>query len=145
MQSRREKGFQDPLAAVGSDGLGGVVERAMKLAALDRRLRQSLPPELAANCRLANVAGDRLVFLVNSPVWKTRLRMHAEDLRHAASGLGLRISEVTAKVATMQPVPPGAAPRLPLSASARDHLLAAAQSIADPELRARFLELASLS
>jgi len=143
MQSRREKGFQDPLAAAGSDALGGVVERALKLAELDRLLRQSLPPELAGHSRLANVAGDRLVFLVDSPVWKTRLRMHAEDLRHAASQAGLRIREVTAKVATMLPVPPGAAPRLPLSASARDHLLAAAQSIADPELRARFLELAS--
>jgi hypothetical protein len=144
MQSRRDKSFQDPLSAAGSDALGGVVERALKLASLDRQLRQSLPPELAANCRLANVAGDRLVFLVASPVWKTRLRLHAEDLRQAASQVGLRIREVTAKVATMQPVPPGAAPRLPLSASARDHLLAAAQSIDDPELRARFLELASL-
>lgn len=144
MQSRRDKDFKDPLAAVGSHALGGVVKRAMRLAQLDRQLRQSLPPELASQCWLANVAGDRLVFMVTSPVWKTSLRMHAEDLRQAALQAGLRISEVTAKVATMQPVPPGAAPRLPLSAAARDHLLAVAQTIDDPELRARFLQLASM-
>lgn len=144
MQPPRERPFTDPLSAAGH-GLGSVVERAKQLAALDRRLRQSLPPDLAANCRLANVSGDRLVFLVTSPVWKTSLRMHAADLRHAALQAGLRISEVTAKVATMQPVPPDAAPRLPLSAAAREHLGAAAQTIDDPELRANFLKLASYS
>jgi len=145
MQKPRGKPFTDPLAAAGQDVLGGVVERARVLARLDRQLRQSLPPELAANCRLANVAGDRLVFLVASPVWKTALRMHAADLRHAALQAGLHISEVTAKVATMQPVPPDAAPRLPLSDTARRHLDAASQCIDDPELRAKFAKLASYS
>jgi len=145
MQSHRGKPFTDPLTAVGLDSLAGIVERANTLAELDRRLRQSLPPELAANCRLANVSGDRLVFLVTSPVWKTSLRMHAAELRDAALQAGLRISEVTAKVATMLPVPPDAAPRLPLSATAREHLGAVAQTIDDPELRARMLKLASFS
>ncbi len=111
---------------------------------LDRRLRLSLPRALAQQCRLANVRDDRLVFLVSSPVWKTKLRLHADVLVDAARLAGLPARSLTVKVATMQPVPPNAAPRLPLSQAARDALRATAESVADPELRAQLLLLASV-
>lgn len=37
-------------------------------------------PALAAHCRLANVTGDRLVFVVDSPVWNAKLRLASAHL-----------------------------------------------------------------
>ena len=125
--------------------LTSVIERAKQLDALDRRLRQSLPPALAAHVRLGNVRDGRLVFLVSSPVWKAKLRLHADALRDAAAAAGLQASGMTVKVATMQPVPPDAAPRTPLSPAARETLRAAAFATADPELRDQLLRMASLA
>jgi hypothetical protein len=125
--------------------LASVIERAKQLDALDRRLRQSLPPALAGHVRLGNVRDGKLVFLVSSPVWKAKLRLHADALRDAAAAAGLVASGMTVKVATMQPVPPDAAPRTPLSASARETLRAAAGAVADPELREQLLRMASLA
>ncbi len=122
----------------------GVVARALLLQALDRQLRQCLPEDVAGQCRLANVHPDRLVFLTSSATWKARLRLHEPELVAAAAVAGIQVGRVVVKVATMQVVPPDAAPRKPLSQAARDHLRAAAQSIADPELRAQLLQLASL-
>lgn len=125
--------------------LSSVIERAKQLDALDRRLRQSLPSALAAHVKLGNVRDGRLVFLVTSPVWKAKLRLHADALRDAAAAAGLTASGMTVKVATMQPVPPDAAPRTPLSSPARETLRAAAASVADPELRDQLLRMASLA
>jgi len=131
----------DCQAAGGGDGL---IARALLLQTLDRQLRQCLPEDIAQNCRLANVHPDRLVFLTPSPTWKARLRLHEADLVAAAAVAGIQVGRVVVKVATMQVVPPDAAPRKPLSESARDTLRAAAHSIADPELRAQLLQLASI-
>lgn len=137
-------GFLDPLAAVKEAGLGRVIERALLLDALDRQLRHCLPSALADHCRLGNVRDGTLVFLVGSPVWKAKLRLHADDLLEAARAAGLPARELVLKVATMQPAPPDAAPRLPLSRAARDALRAAAETIKDPELRAKLIALASV-
>lgn len=139
-----QPGPQDPLEAVRETGLGRLVERALWLDALDRKLRHCLPPALADHCRLGNVRDGTLVFLVGSPVWKAKLRLHADDLLEAARAAGLPARELVLKVATMQPVPPDAAPRLPLSQSARDALRATAETITDPELRAKLIALASI-
>jgi hypothetical protein len=125
--------------------LGSLVERARMLDALDRQLRQSLPEPLRLQCRLANVRADRLVFLVSSPVWSAKLRLHADALLGAAAAVGLQVSSLTVKVATMQPVPPDQTPLTPLSPAARASLRAAAGAVADPELRDRLLRLASLA
>jgi hypothetical protein len=131
------------LAKEGS--LGSLVERVHMLDALDRQLRQSLPEALRQQCRLANVRADRLVFLVNSPVWSAKLRLHADALFRAAAAVGLEVGSLTVKVATMQPVPRDQAPHTPLSPAARDALRAAAGAVADPELKDRLLHLASLA
>ena len=145
MQPTAKPPLQDALQSVLSGDLRSVVERARMLEALDRRLRQSLPAALAPHVRLANVRDGRLVFLVTSPVWKAKLRLHADALRDAAVAAGLQPSGMTVKVATMLPVPPAAASRTPLSPSARETLRAAAETLTDPELRDQLLRMASLA
>ena len=145
MQSKAKPTFRTALSAALSSDPGHLVERAMQLHALDRQLRQSLPEPLASHVKLGNLRDDRLVFLVDAPVWSARLRLYADILLDAARAAGLRASSITVKVATMQPVPPDAAPLSPLSPSARETLRAAAAAIQDVELKSRLLQLASLA
>jgi hypothetical protein len=145
MQPASKSPLKSALSSVLAGDLGSVVERARMLEALDRQLRQSLPAALAPHVRLGNVRDGRLVFLVTSPVWKAKLRLHADALRAAAVAAGLQPTGMTVKVATMLPVPPAAASRTPLSPSARETLRAAAENIADPELREQLLRMASLA
>ena len=145
MQSKAKPTFRTALSAALSSDPGHLVERAMQLHALDRQLRQSLPEPLASHVTLGNLRDDRLVFLVDAPVWKARLRLYADILVDAARAAGIRASGITVKVATMQPVPPDAAPLSPLSLSARETLRAAAAATQDEELKSRLLQLASLA
>jgi hypothetical protein len=145
MQPASKTPFLAALKGATSGDLASVIERARSLDALDRKLRQSLPAAVAAHVRLGNVRDGRLVFLVDSPVWKAKLRLYVDVLRDAAAAAGLQASGLTVKVATMQPVPPDAAPRSPLTPTARDNLRAAAAAVADPELRDQLLRLASLA
>ncbi len=145
MQSKAKPTFRTALSAALSSDPGHLVERAMQLHALDRQLRQSLPEPLASHVKLGNLRDDRLVFLVDAPVWNARLRLYADILLDAARAAGLRASSITVKVATMQPVPPDAAPLSPLSPSARETLRAAAAATQDEELKSRLLQLASLA
>lgn len=142
---RTVQAFQEALRSATSGDLGSVIERAKTLDALDRRLRQSLPPALAAHVRLGNLRDGRLVFLVSSPIWKAKLRLHADVLRDAAAAAGLTACGMTVKVATMQPVPAGTTSHTPLSATARETLRAAAATVSDPELRDQLLRMASLA
>ncbi|WP_027080823.1 DUF721 domain-containing protein [Luteimonas mephitis] len=110
------------LDALLGDAVGGnPIRRAMWLDELDRRLSPLLPPSLAAHARLANVDGDRLVYLVDSPVWHARLRLASSELIDAARSLGL---DVTRFVVRTTKLVPGAQAQsgpavLPVSATAR--------------------------
>jgi hypothetical protein len=137
--------FRPALGADSEPRLRSLADRVKWLDALDQLLRQSLPPELASRCRLANFRAGRLVFLVDTAALSTRLRLHTPPLLEAARKAGLDASTLTVKVATMQPVPPDATPRTPLSPAAGKTLRATADSIEDPELRAQLLRLASLA
>jgi hypothetical protein len=137
--------FRAPVLAATAGDLGSVIERARTLRELDKRLRQSLPEPLASHVRLGNVRDGRLVFLVDSPVWKAKLRLYADVIRDAASAAGLVTSGMTVKVATMLPVPPDAASLSPLTQAARDSLRAAAATVDDPELKSQLLTLASMA
>ena len=145
MQRPTQSTFSAPVTAATSSDLGSVIERANQLRQLDRRLRQSLPEPLASHVRLGNVRDGRLVFLVDSPVWKAKLRLYADVIRDAATAAGLAPSGMTVKVATMLAVPPDAAPPSPLTPAARDTLRAAAATVTDPELKSQLLHLASLA
>lgn len=137
--------FRAPLPAATAGDLGSVIERAALLRTLDKKLRQSLPEPLASHVRLGNMRDGRLVFLVDSPVWKAKLRLYADVIRDAASAAGLATSGMTVKVATMLPVPPDAASLSPLTQAARDSLRAAAAAVEDPELKSQLLNLASMA
>jgi hypothetical protein len=122
--------------------LAALVARAQWLDAADQRFRRHLPPALAGQVRLANVDRGTVVVVVPSPAWKARLRMDTALLLAAATAAGLEARALTLKVVPpIAPLPerPGA----PLSAAARATLEAAAQSVADPDLKAQLLRLAA--
>lgn len=131
-------------AALASDS-GHLIERALQLQALDRRLRQSLPEPLASHVKLGNLRDGRLVFLADSPIWAERLRLDASILLDAARAAGLSADGVVVKVAPMLPVPPDVTPPARLSQAARETLLAAAAATRDEELKSRLLHLASMA
>ena len=91
------------LDAVMADKAGNPLRRALWLDALDRQLRPQLPPPLRSRCRLANVDGEHLVFLVESPVWHAKLRLAEAQLLDAARSIGLKATRVTIKTASPTP------------------------------------------
>ncbi|AMJ57667.1 MULTISPECIES: DciA family protein [Stenotrophomonas] len=88
------------LEAAMADKAGNPLRRALWLDAMDRQLRPHLPPALANRCRLANVDGEHLVFLVESPVWHAKVRLAEDQLLDAARSIGLKATRVTVKTAT---------------------------------------------
>ena len=125
------------LDALLAESAGDPIRRAMWLDGLDLRLRPLLPPPLAAHARLANYERGRLVFVVDAPVWRAKLRLLAPVLLDAARSIGLAPSEFVVKTS----LPPPAAPQLPprntvtMSPAARDALQAALASLkpVDPD------------
>lgn len=119
------------LDAALSGSAAGPVRRALQLATLEQQLRPLLPAPLADHCRLANVAAGRLVFLVDSPVWKAKLRLAAPELVQLARSIGLPVTEVTARI-HLRPNAPNTAtetkPR-PMSVASREALQAALDSL----------------
>jgi len=132
-----------PITDVGP--VAALAKQAGKLEALDRALRQTLSSPLREQVRFANFRGDRLVFLASSPAWASRLRLQQAQILAAARAIGANASSVTVKVAPLPPPDPQPEQSKPLSPAAALHLKAAAGSINDPELRAMFLELASVA
>lgn len=84
---------------------GNLLRRALWLDALDQLLRPHLPPGMAAHARLANVRGDRLVFVVDAPVWHARLRLAGPGLLDAARSFGLDVAGMTVRT-SLQPLRP---------------------------------------
>jgi len=126
--------------------VAALTARARTLDALDHKLRQPLPDPLRHQCRLADIRAGRLVFLASSSVWAAKLRLHqAALLADARRVAGQPIEKFTVKVAPLLPLSPEQTRRKPLSHAAAEHLKAAARSVADPELRAVYLRLASLA
>ena len=121
-----------------------MIQRAQALGRLDQLLRQGLPAELAGQCRLANVDNDRLVFLVNAPVWKNKLRLMADVLLDGAAAAGYPARTLVVKVVPDFSISPETVVGKPLSKAVRDSLRTTAQSVNDPDLRAQLLKLASL-
>ncbi len=131
------KGPRGALDALLAGPSADPLRRALWLDALDQRLRPHLSPSLAAHTRLGNVNGAELVFIVDSPIWRARLRLVAPELLEAARRVGLAVSHVTVKTAThpLQVQPPPERPPIPMSAGARDALQAALASLEDPEIQ----------
>lgn len=134
-----------PRSIVECKGIAELARRASRLDALDRALRQTLPTALRDQTRFADLRNDRLVFLVSSPAWASRLRLMQTQLLATALALGTRASSITVKVVPPVPTPVEPDRTKPLSPTAATHLQAAAASVTDPELKALFLDLASLA
>jgi hypothetical protein len=133
--AHRNAGPQAPLEALLSDVAFDPLRRALWLDALDQRLRPSLPPSLAGHARLANLDGGRLVYVVDAPVWRAKLRLVAPELLDAARSLGLGVTDLVVKVTTL---PVHATQRVekavstPMSAAAEEALQAALASLSNP-------------
>ena len=115
------------LDALLAGAAGGPLRRAMWLDAMDHLLRPHLPASLAAHARLANVRGDKLVFVVDGPVWHARLRLATQELVDAARSVGLDVAVLTVKTTTqpLRPLPPAASTAPPMSAAGQSGLAAA--------------------
>jgi hypothetical protein len=115
------------LDALLADAAGDPVRRALWLDALDQLLRPHLPPGLAAHARLANVRGDRLVFLVDAPVWHAKLRLASSELVDVARSLGLDVAALVVRTSLgpIRPLPPAARPAPSMSAAGQSRLEAA--------------------
>ncbi len=126
---------QAALQAAMTDAATDPVRRALWLDALEQQLRPCLPTPLAHHCRLANVAGERLVFIVDFPVWRAKLRLAAPELVNAAQSIGLKVTEVTIKTSTAPfhaATPVGQAAK-PVSEASRKALAAVLASLDDPD------------
>ncbi|MEO6968869.1 MAG: DciA family protein [Rhodanobacteraceae bacterium] len=120
--------------------------QARKRDDLDRRLRQSLPPPLDQQIRLADLRDGRAVLLAPSPAWAARVRMANAQILAALRALGVQADSVIVKIVPAPPLKPEPiASSLPLSRASAQHLRAAARTVADPDLRALFLEMASIA
>ncbi|NII09911.1 DciA family protein [Oleiagrimonas sp. C23AA] len=134
-----------PRALAECGPVAALSKRAHELDQLDKRLRQVLAPSIREQVRLADVRHGRIVFLVPSPAWASRIRVAQADILQAARAMGTNANLVTVKVGSPPPPPSEPPPRMPLSKGAADHLRSAAPSISDPELRSLFLSLASFA
>lgn len=126
--------------------VASLIERARALETLDIQLRLALPPALRLQCCLADVRDGRVVFLANSSAWAAKLKLHqSQILAEARRVLGKDFKSFAVKVAPLPSVPPEAPRRKPLSHITAEHLKQAALTLADPELRSLYLQLASLA
>src|SRR5690606_12113490 len=110
---------------------GDPIRRALWLDDLDRRFHPLLPAALAPHARLANYERGRLVFVVDAPVWRAKLRLLAPELLDAARSIGLAAVEFVVKTSLVSASPPPAAPRntVTMSPAAKEALQAALASL----------------
>lgn len=135
---RRPSAPQAALEALLAEPAGDPIRRALWLDGLDRQLRPLLSPALAPHVRLANIERGRLVFVVDAPVWRARLRLAAPEILDAAQSLGLEATELVVKTtlsppAGSTPPPQAKAKTRPMSKTARDALQAALASLQQPD------------
>ncbi|CAA9303131.1 MAG: hypothetical protein AVDCRST_MAG71-224 [uncultured Lysobacter sp.] len=132
---RRPSTPRAALDALLAEPAGDPIRRALWLDELDRRFRPYLPPSLAAHARLANLERGRLVFVVDAPVWRARLRLAAPELLDVARSFGLDAQQLVVKttVATVPAAEPAPRAPIPMSAAAKHALRTALESLREPD------------
>lgn len=120
-------GLRAALDALLAEAAGNPLRRALWLDTVDQLLRPCLPPLVAAHARLANVRGDRLVFVVDAPVWHAKVRLATRELVDAARSVGLDVAGLSVKTTLqpLRPLPPAARTAPPMSAAGQSQLEAA--------------------
>lgn len=128
-RSSSPSGPRGALQALLTEASGDTLRRAQWLDSVDQLLRPHLPPGLAAHARLANVRGDKLVFVVDAPVWHARLRLATRELVDAARSVGLDVAGLSVKTTLqpLRPLPPAARTTTPNVSAAGPSRLEAAQ------------------
>jgi hypothetical protein len=125
---------QSPLALI--------ADHARALSGLQRRLERAVPATTRGHWHVAGVDTERLLLVVDAPVWASALRYRQGALLDAvAEVIGQRPH--TCRI-TIEP--PRLARRQPprqLSAAASEHLRSSAASVDDPRLREALERLAS--
>ena len=144
--SQNPRGTRNKPASLADLGpFAALRQKATRLDALDRALRQTLPLALREQVRFADVRYGRLVFTVSTPAWASRLRTMQAQLVATARSLGVEADTIKLKVAPVPLPPPEPPAPKPLSPEAAGHLQAAARAAGDPEMRALFERLAALA
>ena len=120
-------GLRAALDALLAEAAGNPLRRALWLDTVDQLLRPCLPPVVAAHARLANVRGDRLVFVVDAPVWHAKVRLATRELVDAARSVGLDVAGLSVKTTLqpLRPLPPATRTAPPMSAAGQSQLEAA--------------------
>lgn len=122
-----------------------LAKKAARLDSLDRALRQTLPLPLREQARFADLRYGRLVFVVSSPAWASRLRTLQGSLVATARSLGVEAESIKIKVSPVPSPPPAPPPPKVLSPAAAVHLHAASRATSDPEMRELLEKLAALA
>ena len=130
-RSSSASGTPGALQALLAEAAGDTLRRAQWLDTVDQLLRPHLPPGVAAHARLANVRGDKLVYVVDAPVWHARLRLATPMLVDAARSVGLDVAGLSVKTTLqpLRPVPPAARTAKPNVSAAGQSQLAAALAL----------------
>ncbi|TAN04388.1 MAG: DUF721 domain-containing protein [Rhodanobacteraceae bacterium] len=125
--------------------IADLAARARELDHLSQRIVPLLPTPLRDHVSHAGLRNDRVLLLVESPAWATRVRMEQSRILAAVHSLGLAATSVAAKVMSIPTSRVDSATVRSPSPRTAQHLRAAAMAISDPELHALFLELAALA
>jgi hypothetical protein len=125
--------------------IADLAARAREVDRTSQRIVPLLPAPLREHVGFAGVRNDRILLLVESSAWATRVRMEQSRILAAVHSLGLAASSVTAKVMPLPAPVDGSAAPPSLTPRAAQTIRAAASAIADPDLRALFLELAAVA
>jgi len=103
--------------------LGGVLKRAGMLLQLQQLLAGSFDPALATRFQVANIRENRLILLVPTAAWATRLRMQAPQLLQILHQAGFtKLREIETRVAPLVGQPPAAHKAKSLSKAAKQAL-----------------------
>ena len=126
---------------------GTLKKRARELGRLTALLRGELPPESDGHYHVANIRGNTLIIMTDSPVWTTRIRQLGPKILAVLQNSGgtkmqhVRVFSRPGKSVTIQPPPPETKPKH-LSARSGQLISQTASFIDDDGLRDALLKLA---
>ena len=100
--STKSTDFHNALDAALNTGMSQPLHRAMWLEQHDRALSAHIPVPLAQHCQLANIRDNQLIYLVDSPLWHSKLRLQQQTLLTRARQQGLTVSRLTIRTVSGQ-------------------------------------------
>lgn len=131
--------------------LGRLFSSAGRKNQLDEQVRRLLPPDIARHFLGAELDGERLSLVLDSPAWAARARYALASIRASllslsnppARELAIRAARASARNESHKPATRDSEGKpKKISRQSRDHVKAAARDIDDPELRAALERLA---